>query len=80
MKQGAPRTRAVTTAARSISMSAICAGLFGLLQPAFSALRAGMQVETRVFSAITCVHDMTQINTERADLVSQRGVVVTATP
>ena len=60
-------------------MSVIYAGLFGLLQPALSALRAGMQVETRVFSAITSVHTMTEINAERADLVSRRGVALLAT-
>ena len=73
MKLGAPRTHAVTAAARSISMSASYAGLFGLLQPGFNALRVGVQVERRVLSAISSVHETTMNSTEHADLALQSG-------
>ena len=78
MELDTARIRAVTITAESISMSATHAVLFGLLHRAFNALRVGMQVETRVFPAITGVHDLREINTARADLVSRRGVVLTA--
>lgn len=80
MKLGAPRTHAVTAAASSISMSAHYAGLFGLLQPGFNALRVGMHVDKRVLSAISSVHETTMNSTEHADLALQSGDAMGATP
>ena len=61
-------------------MSAKHAGLFGLLQPGFNALRVGMQVDKRVFSAISSVHETTMTSTAHADLALQSGDAVGATP
>ena len=80
MKLGAPRTHAVTAAARSMSMSANYAGLFGLLQPGFNALRVGMHVDKRVLSAISSVHETTMNSTEHADLALQSGDAMGVTP
>ena len=61
-------------------MSANYAGLFGLLQPGFNALRVGVQVDKRVFSAISSVHETTMNSTEHADLALQSGDAMGATP
>ena len=73
MELGAARTRAVTTAAGSISMCATYAILIALLHRAFDALRVGVQVETVAFSAISSVHDMRNKFTEHAGLALHSG-------
>ena len=73
MEVAAARTRAVTTAAGNMSMSASYAFHFALLHRAFDALRVGMQVEKRVFSAISSVHETTMHYTEHADLALPSG-------
>ena len=71
MEVAAARTRAVTTAAGNISMSASYAFRFALLHRAFDALRVGMQVETVALSVVSSVHTLT--NTEHANVASQSG-------